>query len=320
MKKTALIVGVAGQDGSYLSELLLEKGYKVFGAECRQPEEFLENIEHLKDKITLRNVNIREQMPLVELIEESQPDEIYNFASLSYVPLSWKEPITAGDVNGLGVTRLLEAIRKVKPDTRYYQASSSEMFGKPIEKPQTELTPFSPTTPYGTAKLYGHWITANYRDKLGLFSCSGILYNHESPRRGKEFVTRKITFAVAKIKLGLQKKLYLGNLDSYRDWGFAKDYVKAMWLMLQQPEPDDYVIASGKEHSVRNCVEVAFQHVGLDWEKYVEKDPEFFRPVEPNKLVGNPSKANKKLNWKPTLSFEELIGFMVDEDLEKLKI
>jgi len=320
MNKTALIIGIAGQDGSYLSELLLEKGYKVFGAECRQPEDFMENIEHLKDKITLRNVNIIEQMPLIELIEESQPDEIYNFASYSFVPLSWKEPITTGNINGLGVTRLLEAIRRIKPDTRFYQASSSEMFGKPIEKPQTALTPFRPTTPYGTAKLYGHWITANYRDKLGMFSCSGILYNHESPRRGKEFVTRKITSAAANIKLGFQKKLYLGNIDSCRDWGYAKDYVEAMWLMLQQPEPDDYVIASGKEHSVRDCVEIAFEHVGLDWKKYVEKDPEFFRPVEPNKLVGDASKANEKISWKPTVSFEELIRLMVDEDLRKLQI
>jgi len=319
MSKTALITGIAGQDGAYLTELLLEKKYRVFGMDRQAPEDYVENIEHLKNKITLRRGNLMDQMSLIDLIEEAQPDEIYNFAAQSFIPLSWKEPVITGDVNALGVTRILEAIRRVKPDVKFYQASSSELFGKPETKPQNEHTPFNPGTPYGTAKLYAHNITANYRDKLGLFSCSGILYNHESPRRGKEFVTRKITLSAAKIKLGLQKTLHLGNLDAHRDWGFAKDYVHAMWLMLQQDEPDDYVIATGEEHSVRELVETAFSHLGLDWEKYVIQDPKFFRPVDLNMLVGDSSKARKKLSWKPSVSFDQLVKLMVDSDIKELE-
>jgi len=319
MGKTALITGVAGQDGAYLSELLLEKGYRVFGMDRQAPEDYVENIEHLKDKIIIKRGNLMDQMSLMDLIEEAQPDEIYNFAAQSFIPLSWKEPVITGDVNGLGVTRILEAIRRVKPDVKFYQASSSELFGKPETKPQNENTPFNPGTPYGTAKLYAHNITANYRDKLGLFSCSGILYNHESPRRGKEFVTRKITLSAAKIKLGLQDTLRLGNLEAHRDWGFAKDYVNAMWLMLQQDEPDDYVIASGKEHSVRELVEIAFSHLDLDWEKYVVQDPKFFRPVDLNMLVGDSSKAQKRLGWKPSVSFDQLVKLMVDSDIKHLE-
>ena len=317
MSKTALITGIAGQDGAYLTELLLEKGYRVFGMDRQAPEDYVENIEHLKDKISLRHGDLMDQVSLMELIEEAQPDEIYNFAAQSFIPLSWKEPVLTGDVNGLGVTRILEAIRRVKPDVKFYQASSSELFGKPDIKPQNENTPFNPGTPYGTAKLYGYNITANYRDKLGLFSCSGILYNHESPRRGKEFVTRKITLSAVKIKLGLLDKLHLGNLDAHRDWGYAKDYVRAMWLMLQQDKPDDYVISTGEEHSVREFVEAAFLCLDLDYRKYVVRDPEFFRPVDLNMLVGDSSKARKELGWKPSVSFEQLIKLMVDSDMKK---
>ncbi len=319
MNKTALITGIAGQDGAYLTELLLEKGYRVFGMDRQAPEDYVENIEHLKDKISLRHGDLMDQVSLMELIEEAQPDEIYNFAAQSFIPLSWKEPVLTGDVNGLGVTRTLEAIRRIKPDVKFYQASSSELFGKPDTKPQNENTPFNPGTPYGTAKLYGYNITANYRDKLGLFSCSGILYNHESPRRGKEFVTRKITLSAAKIKLGLLDKLHLGNLDAHRDWGYAKDYVRAMWLMLQQDKPDDYVISTGEEHSVRELVETAFLCLDLDYKKYVVQDPEFFRPVDLNMLVGDSSKARKELGWKPSVSFEQLIKLMVDSDMNKLE-
>jgi len=319
MCKTALITGIAGQDGAYLTELLLEKDYHVFGMDRQAPEDYVENIEHLKDKISLRHGDLMDQVSLMELIEEAQPDEIYNFAAQSFIPLSWKEPVLTGDVNGLGVTRILEAIRRVKPDVKFYQASSSELFGKPDIKPQNENTPFNPGTPYGTAKLYGYNITANYRDKLGLFSCSGILYNHESPRRGKEFVTRKITLSAAKIKLGLLDKLHLGNLDAHRDWGYAKDYVHAMWLMLQQEKPGDYVIATGEEHSVRELVEIAFLSLDLDYQKYVVQDPEFFRPVDLNMLVGDSSKARKELGWKPSVSFEKLVKSMVDSDMKKLE-
>ncbi len=319
MSKTALITGIAGQDGAYLTELLLEKDYRVFGMDRQAPEDYVENIEHLKNQITLKRGDLMDQMYLIELIEEAQPDEIYNFAAQSFIPLSWKEPVITGDVNGLGVTRTLEAIRRVKPDVKFYQASSSELFGKPDTKPQNENTPFKPGTPYGTAKLYGHNITANYRDKLGLFSCSGILYNHESPRRGKEFVTRKITLSAAKIKLGLLDKLHLGNLDAHRDWGYAKDYVYAMWLMLQQDKPDDYVISTGEEHSVRELVETAFLCLDLDYRKYVVQDPKFFRPVDLNMLVGDSSKARKELGWKPSVSFEQLIKLMVDSDMKRLE-
>ena len=317
MARTALITGVAGQDGSYLAELLLEKGYRVVGMDQRSPSDYLENIEHLKSRITLLHSDLIDQASLMELVERTQPDEIYNLAAQSFIPLSWDEPVLTGELNALGVSRLLEAIRRIKPDVRFYQASSSEMFGKPDTKPQDENTPFRPGTPYGTAKLYGHWITANYRDKLGLYACSGILYNHESPRRGRDFVTRKITLAAAQIKRGLQQKVALGNLDAQRDWGYAFDYVNAMWLMLQQDEPGDYVIATGQEHSVRDIVRVAFEHVGLDWEKYVEIDPRFFRPVELNRLVGCPAKAERVLGWHRSTTFDELITLMVDADLER---
>jgi GDPmannose 4,6-dehydratase len=316
---TALITGIAGQDGSYLAELLLEKGYRVVGMDQRSPSDYLENIEHIKNRITLLHSDLIDQASLMELVERTQPDEIYNLAAQSFIPLSWEEPVLTGELNALGVSRLLEAIRRIKPDVRFYQASSSEMFGKPDSKPQDETTPFRPGTPYGTAKLYGHWITANYRDKLGLYACSGILYNHESPRRGRDFVTRKITLAAARIKQGLQEKVALGNLDAQRDWGYAFDYVNAMWLMLQQDEPDDYVIATGEEHSVRDIVRIAFQHLGLDWQEHVEIDPRFFRPVELNRLVGSPAKAERVLGWRRSTAFEDLIKLMVDTDLERLR-
>jgi GDPmannose 4,6-dehydratase len=317
--RTALITGIAGQDGSYLAELLLEKGYHVVGMDQRLPSDYLENLEHIKHRLTLLHSDLIDQASLMELVERTAPDEIYNLAAQSFIPLSWDEPVLTGELNALGVARLLEAIRRLKPQVRFYQASSSEMFGKPERKPQDESTPFCPGTPYGTAKLYGHWITANYRDKLGLYACSGILYNHESPRRGRDFVTRKITLAAARIKHGLQAKVALGNLDAQRDWGYARDYVMAMWLMLQQDEPSDYVIATGKEHSVRDIVRTAFEHVGLDWQAHVEIDPRFFRPVELNRLVGNPAKAERVLGWQRSTSFEELIKLMVDADLARIE-
>jgi len=319
MSKTALITGIAGQDGSYLAELLLTEGYRVVGMVRRTPEQLFPNIEHLRDRIGLRTADLTDQISLIELIEDAAPDEIYNLGSHSFVPLSWQEPVLVGEHNGLGVARLLEAIRRVRPRVRFYQASSSEMFGKPETTPQNERTPFRPGTPYGSAKLYGHWIVGNYRDRLGLFACSGILYNHESPRRGKEYVTRKITHAVARILAGLQDTLVLGDLTSKRDWGYAKDYVRAMWLMLQQDAPDDYVIATGEEHSVGECVEIAFAHAGLDWRAYVRSDPRLLRPVDLHRLVGDAGKARRQLGWAPTMSFEQLIRLMVDDDVAAVR-
>lgn len=317
--KCALITGIYGQDGSYLAELLLEKEYRVIGVDRLAPEDSHPLTNHLTGKIELRQVDLMDQMSIIRVIKEFMPDEIYNFAANSFIPLSWEEPIITAEINALGVTRILEAIRSLKPEVKFYQASSSEMFGKPVMMPQNESSPFIPQTPYGTSKLYAHWITSNYRHKHDIYACSGILYNHESPRRGKQFVTRKITAAVAAISLGLQEKLVLGNLDAKRDWGYAKDYVKAMWLMLQQDQADDYIIATGREHSVKDCVEVAFDHLGLDWQKYVEINQKFIRPVEPCRLVGDSSKAQKVLNWHPSVSFDEMIKEMVDYDLTLLK-
>lgn len=319
MEKRALITGLTGQDGSYLADFLLEKGYEVFGVVRRSSTESCERIEHLKGKVTILQGDLTDQHSLIAAIKESNPDEIYNLGAQSFVPTSWNQPIFTGQVTGLGVTRMLEAIRATDPKIKFYQASSSEMFGKVREVPQSEKTPFCPRSPYGIAKLYGHWLTVNYRESYGLFACSGILFNHESPRRGYEFVTRKITNAVARIKLGLQRELRLGNLDVKRDWGFAGDYVKAMWLMLQQDKPDDYVIGTGEPHSVREFAEIAFNHVGLNYKDYVKVDKRFFRPAEVHLLVANPAKAREKLGWKPTVSFKELVKMMVDADLGRLK-
>ncbi len=319
-EKKALITGITGQDGSYLSELLLEKGYKVYGMVRRASVERFDRIEHIQDRLNLIQGDLTDQSSLDEAIKSVQPDEVYNLAAQSFVPTSWNQPTLTGEVTGIGATRVLEAVRKIKPDAKFYQASSSEMFGKVREVPQTELTPFHPRSPYGVAKVYGHFITVNYRESYNLFACSGILFNHESPRRGFEFVTRKITNGVAKIKLGLANELRLGNLDAKRDWGFAGDYVKAMWLMLQQDEPDDYVIATGETHSVQEFVEAAFGHAGLDWKKHVVIDPRFIRPAEVDSLVGDPSKARKKLGWKPRVSFHELVKMMVEEDIRGLKV
>ena len=313
----ALITGITGQDGSYLAELLLEKGYKVFGMVRRSSTEKFDRINHIRDKLHLRQADLLDQLSLIRLIEECQPDEMYNLAAQSFVPTSWDQPMLTGEFNALGVTKMLEAIRLVNKKIKFYQASSSEMFGKVKEVPQTEKTPFYPRSPYGVAKVYAHWITVNYRESYGIFAVSGILFNHESPRRGLEFVSRKITNGVARIKLGLAKKLYLGNLDAKRDWGYAGDYVKAMWLMLQEKEPEDFVIATGKNHSVRDLARIAFEHVGLDYKKFVEVDPKLVRPAEVDILLGDPSYAQKKLGWKPEVSFEELIKMMVDADLEK---
>ncbi|MGN7399009.1 GDP-mannose 4,6-dehydratase [Cytobacillus praedii] len=317
--KKALITGITGQDGSYLADLLLDKGYKVYGLKRRTATPNFENIKHIKNEIEFFSGDLRDMTSLSEAVQAIQPDEVYNLAAQSFVGDSWKQPIYTGEVTGLGVTNILEAIRLAKPDARFYQASSSEMFGKVMETPQTEKTPFYPRSPYGVAKVYGHWITVNYRESYGMYACSGILFNHESPRRGIEFVTRKVTDAVAKIKLGLQEKLLLGNLDAKRDWGFAGDYVKAMWLMLQQEEPDDFVIATGETHTVKELVEVAFEHVGLNWQDYVVQDPRFMRPAEVDILLGDPTKAKKKLNWKPQVSFQELVSLMVEFDLKKYK-
>jgi GDPmannose 4,6-dehydratase len=315
---TALITGVTGQDGSYLADLLLEKGYRVIGMVRRSSTVTFERIEHIQDDIEIIQGDLHDQSSLVSLIEEYHPDEVYNLAAQSFVPTSWKQPVLTGEVTALGVTRILEAIRLVKSDTRFYQASSSEMFGKVREVPQTELTPFYPRSPYGVAKVYGHWITVNYRESYNLFACSGILFNHESPRRGLEFVTRKITHGAARIKLGLSGELRLGNLESRRDWGFAGDYVEAMWLMLQQGKADDYVVCTGRTHSVREFCTAAFSHVGLDYQDYVVQDPKFYRPAEVDLLVGNPHKANAEIGWKPRVSFEDLIQMMVDADLQQL--
>ncbi|MCB0317454.1 MAG: GDP-mannose 4,6-dehydratase [Bdellovibrionales bacterium] len=318
-KRIALITGVTGQDGSYLAEFLLEQGYQVYGMVRRSSVEKFERINHLIDKIELVQGDLLDQHSLISILKETAPSEVYNLAAQSFVPTSWRQPVLTSEFTAIGVTRLLESIRLVDRSIKFYQASSSEMFGKVRETPQTELTPFYPRSPYGVAKVYGHHITINYRESYGLFAVSGILFNHESPRRGLEFVTRKVTDGVARIKLGLVDELRLGNLDSKRDWGFAGDYVRAMWLMLQQAKPDDYVIATGETHSVRKLVETAFDHVGLDWEKYVKIDKRFLRPAEVDLLVGDSSKANKELGWKPTVTFEEMIKMMVDADLKRVE-
>ena len=315
--KKALITGITGQDGSYLAELLLAKGYQVTGMVRRASTETFDRIAHFKDQISLRQADLLDQFSLVKLLDEVQPDEIYNLAAMSFVPTSWNQPVLTGEFTALGVTKLLEAMRMVCPKAHFYQASSSEMFGKVIETPQTEITPFYPRSPYGVAKVYGHFITVNYRESYNLFALSGILFNHESPRRGKEFVTRKISDAVARIKLGTLKELRMGNLDAKRDWGFAGDYVRAMWMMLQQDKPEDFVVATGETHSVREFLEIAFSHVGLKYEDYVVIDPEFIRPAEVELLLGNPAKAQAQLGWKPAVSFEQLVTMMVDADLDR---
>jgi GDPmannose 4,6-dehydratase len=316
--KRALITGITGQDGSYLAELLLEKGYEVYGMVRRSSTENFDRIAHLTDRITLVQADLLDQSSLVEALEEARPNELYNLGAQSFVPTSWKQPVLTAEFTAVGVTRMLEAVRRVDPDIRFYQASSSEMFGKVREVPQNERTPFYPRSPYGVAKVYGHFITVNYRESYGLYAVSGILFNHESPRRGLEFVTRKISDGVARIKLGLADELRLGNLDAKRDWGFAGDYVEAMWLMLQTSEPEDYVIATGKEHSVQEFADIAFAHADLDWKQYVKTDPEFLRPAEVDHLVGDAMKAREKLGWEPRTSFRELGESMVEADLERL--
>jgi len=317
---SALITGITGQDGSFLAELLLEKGYTVHGVVRRSSTENFERIQHLRDKIHLHQADLLDQLSIIDVIKNTKPSEVYNLAAQSFVPTSWNQPVLTGEFTALGVTRVLEAIRLLDPKgIKFYQASSSEMFGKVQEVPQKESTPLYPRSPYGVAKVYGHWITINYRESFDMFACSGILFNHESERRGKEFVTRKVTDGVARIKLGKQKALKLGNLDARRDWGFAGDYVEAMWLMLQQDKPDDFVVATGQTWEVRELVRLAFERVGLDYTKYVELDPAFLRPAEVDLLVGDPSKAAKKLGWKPKLSFEQLVHRMVDADMERIK-
>ncbi|HVG53437.1 MAG TPA: GDP-mannose 4,6-dehydratase [Vicinamibacterales bacterium] len=318
MSKRAIITGITGQDGSYLAELLLSKGYEVTGAVRRSSAPNYWRIEHLLDRIALRPADLLDQLSLLRLIQDVRPHEFYNLAAMSFVPASWDQPLLTGDFNAMGVTRLLEAVRQVDPGIKLYQASSSEMYGRVREVPQTELTPFYPRSPYGVSKVFGHYITVNYRESYGLFAVSGILFNHESPRRGLEFVTRKVSDGVARIKLGLADHLSLGNLDAMRDWGFAGDYVQAMWMMLQQPQAEDYVIATGVSHSVRDLVEVAFGHAGLDWKKYVKVDPALLRPAEVDHLIGDASKAKRVLGWRPNLTFEGLIQMMVDEDLARL--
>jgi len=319
MSKRALITGITGQDGSYLAEFLLSQGYEVFGLVRRTSTVNFSRIEHIQDQIRLIPGDMLDQTSLQLALAECQPHEVYNLAAQSFVQTSWTQPVFTGDVTALGVTRLLDAIRHVDPGIRFYQASSSEMFGKVREVPQRETTPFYPRSPYGVAKVYGHWITVNYRESYDLHATSGILFNHESPRRGIEFVTRKVTYNVAKIKLGLAKELRLGNLDSRRDWGFAGDYVRAMWLMLQQDTPDDFVVATGETHSVEELVTVAFDYVGLDWHEFVVQDPRFMRPAEVDLLVGNPSKAGQVLGWEPRVTFKQLIQMMIDEDLKLLE-
>ncbi|MDG0794525.1 GDP-mannose 4,6-dehydratase [Cohnella ginsengisoli] len=317
MNKKALITGITGQDGSYLAELLLEKGYKVYGLRRRTSIPILENIEHIQDEIEFVEGDLLDLGSLINAVNISQPDEVYNLAAQSFVGTSWDQPVLTGLQTGIGVTNILEAVRMVKPDARFYQASSSEMFGKVVETPQRETTPFYPRSPYGVAKVYGHWITVNYRESYNMYACSGILFNHESPRRGVEFVTRKVTNAAARIKLGLQKELRMGNLDAQRDWGFAGDYVKAMWLMLQQDKADDYVISTGELHSVQELVEIAFGHVGLNWRDYVVVDPKFVRPAEVDLLLGNCSKAKMRLGWQLEVGFSELVEMMVESDLQR---
>jgi GDPmannose 4,6-dehydratase len=318
MPPRALITGITGQDGSYLAEFLLAKGYEVHGMVRRSSTENFERIAHFRDSIRLHQADLLDQLSIVTLIQEIRPQEVYNLAAQSFVPTSWLQPLLTGEFTALGVTRMLDALRLVDPAIRFYQASSSEMFGAVREEPQNESTPFWPRSPYGVAKVYGHWITVNYRESYGIFACSGILFNHESPRRGMEFVTRKVTDGVARIKSGMQEKLYLGNLDAKRDWGFAGDYVQAMWMMLQQDQPDDYVVATGQQHSVRELVELAFQHVGLDWRQYVEIDPGLIRPAEVNRLCGDATKARQVLGWNPRVTFAGLVQMMVDADIERV--
>lgn len=318
-RKRALVSGITGQDGSYLAELLLDKGYEVFGVVRRLSAPNVWRIQHLLDRITLLQADLLDQLSLIKAVEKSDPAEFYNLAAMSFVPSSWDQPMLTGEYNSQGVTRALEAVRSVNPKIRFYQASSSEMYGRVREVPQTEMTPFYPRSPYGVSKVFGHYITVNYRESYNLFACSGILFNHESPRRGIEFVTRKVTDGVARITLGLSDKLMLGNRDACRDWGFAGDYVRAMWQMLQQDQPDDYVVATGKAHSVQELVEVAFAHVGLDWQKHVGVDERFLRPAEVDHLIGDPSKARNQLGWEPTVDFKGLVTMMVDADITRLK-
>src|SRR5688500_17116376 len=318
MPKRALITGITGQDGSYLAELLLEQGYEVFGVVRRLSAPNGWRIDHLRDRITLCPGDLLDQLSIIRLLDQHKPDEFYNLAAMSFVPASWDTPLLTGEFNSQGVTRVLDAIRTVNPKVRFYQASSSEMFGKVREIPQTEDTPFYPRSPYGVSKVFGHYITVNYRESYDLFAVSGILFNHESPRRGLEFVTRKVTDGVARIKHGLADSLALGNLDAQRDWGFAGDYIRAMWLMLQQPVADDYVIATGVSHSVRDLVSIAFTRAGLDWEKYVRVDPKFLRPAEVDHLIGNPAKAKRVLGWEQKVDFKQLVEMMVDADMERL--
>ncbi|MFQ5672430.1 MAG: GDP-mannose 4,6-dehydratase [Nitrospinales bacterium] len=317
--KRALITGITGQDGSYLAELLLEKGYHVAGMLRRSSTETFDRIEHIKDEVEFKHADLLDQMSIISAIKEVRPSELYNLAAQSFVPTSWKQPILTSEFSGMAVTRVLESIRIVDPGIKFYQASSSEMFGKVQEVPQNENTPFYPRSPYGVSKVYGHWITVNYRESYDMFTVSGILFNHESPRRGREFVSRKITEGVAKIKLGLAEKLHLGNLEARRDWGYAKDYVEMMWRMMQQDQPEDYVIATGKTHTVSDLARVAFEHAGLNWEDHVVQDPNLLRPAEVDLLVGDPTKAKEKLGWQPVVTFEGLIKMMVDADLERLE-
>jgi len=315
----ALITGITGQDGSYLADLLLEKGYEVWGMVRRSSTENFERINHIRDKVVLQQGDLLDQLSILELVEEARPDEIYNLAAQSFVPTSWKQPILTGEFDAMGVTRVLESVRQINKKIKFYQASSSEMFGKVVEVPQTEKTPFYPRSPYGVAKVYGHFITVNYRESYGIFAASGILFNHESPRRGLEFVSRKIPDGAARIKLGMQDKLSLGNLDAKRDWGYAGDYVRAMWLMLQHDKPDNFVISTGANHSVRDLCQAAFSHLGLDYRDHVVTDPKFVRPAEVDVLLGDPSYAKKTLGWEPEISFERMVRMMVDTDMERLK-
>jgi GDPmannose 4,6-dehydratase len=318
MAKRALITGITGQDGSYLAELLLEKGYEVFGMIRRLSTPNVWRIEHLLERVTLKPADLLDQLSLLRLIEQTEPDEVYNLAAMSFVPASWDQPMLTGEFNSQGVTRMLDAIRCVNTRIKFYQASSSEMFGKVREVPQTELTPFYPRSPYGVSKVFAHYITVNYRESYDLFAVSGMLFNHESPRRGLEFVTRKVTDGVARIKLGLADKLSIGNLDAHRDWGFAGDYVRAMWLMLQQERADDFVIATGVSHSVKELIEIAFARVGLDWQKFVWQDPALLRPAEVDHLLGDSTKARQQLGWTPQVDFKQLVEMMVDADVERL--
>jgi GDPmannose 4,6-dehydratase len=317
--KTALITGITGQDGSYLAELLLEKGYRVVGMVRRASTENFERIAHLRERVDLRQADLLDQLSLIDVLRAVEPDEIYNLAAQSFVPTSWQQPVLTAEFDAVGVTRLLEAVRLVAPGARFYQASSSEMFGQVRETPQRETTPFYPRSPYGVAKVYGHFITVNYRESYRLYACSGILFNHESPRRGREFVTRKVSDGAVRVKLGLARELRLGNLEARRDWGFAGDYVDAMWRMLQQARADDYVVATGEAHTVRELVEIAFGALGLDWRQHVREDPALLRPAEVERLVGDASKARRVLGWAPRVSFRELVEMMVRADLERLQ-